>query len=186
MSKRGPILVVLGTGTDDKPHASRFAACDAPLVVRTAELMGFHMIEVASDHDELYTIAEKLPLGKIFASGRAFVPFVRRAAFEKLATLVTAGVTVEQRIASGARPVYPLADMFTTDAINAADTLWAKVEVGTVVLAAQPELYGPGWWEGVVVDVAGDELTIRWIDDLTLDSFHCTRREVALRHPAAD
>ena len=76
--------------------------------------------------------------------------------------------------------------MFTTDAINAADTLWAKVEVGTVVLAAQPELYGPGWWEGVVVDVAGDELTIRWMDDLTLDSFHCTRREVALRHPAAD
>src|SRR5580704_12891147 len=105
MRKKGSILVVLGTGTDDKPHASRFAACDAPLVVRAAELMGFHMIEVASDHDELYTIAEKLPLGKIFASGRAFVPFVRRAAFDKLATLVTAGVTVEQRIASGARPV---------------------------------------------------------------------------------
>jgi hypothetical protein len=186
MSKRGPILVVLGTGTDGKPHASRFTARDAPIAVRAAELMGFHMIEVTPDHDELYAIAEKLPLGKIFASGRAFVPFVRRVAFEKLATLVTGGVTIEQRKASGARPVYPLADMFTTDAINAADALWAKVEVGTVVLAAQPELYGPGWWEGVVVDVAGDQLTIRWMDDLSLESFHRARRDVALRHPAAD
>src|SRR5580693_9095414 len=106
MSEKVPIVVVLGTGSDDKPHASRFAESDAPLVVRAAELMGFHVIQVPPDDGELHAIAEKLPLGKIFATGRAFVPFVSRAAFDKLATLVAGGVTIEQRFASGARPVY--------------------------------------------------------------------------------
>jgi hypothetical protein len=187
VSEREPIVVVLGTGTDGKPHASRFAARDAPMVVRAAELMGFHVIEVAPDHDELHAIAEKLPAGKIFATGRAFVPFVARVAFDKLVTLVAGGVTTEQRFASGARPVYPLADMVTTDAITTADALWAKVEVGTVVLvAADPEEYGLSWWEGVVVGVDGDDLSIRWMDEPALEPFHRARRDVALRHPGAD
>jgi hypothetical protein len=85
--------------------------------------------------DKPHAIAEGLPLGKIFATGRAFVPFVGRSTFDKLATLVEGGVTIEARATSGAPPVYPLRDMFTTEAINTADALWSKVEVGSVVLA---------------------------------------------------
>src|SRR5437870_9346934 len=140
MSEKVPIIVVLGIDVDDKPHASRFEECDAPFVQRAAEMMGFHVIRVPPDNDELHGIAENLPLGKIFATGRAFVPFVGRTAFDKLAGLVEGGVTIEQRANSGAAPVYPLRDMFTTEAINAADALWSKIEVGTVVLAAQPDL----------------------------------------------
>ena len=33
------------------------------------------------------------------------------------------------------------------------------------MLAAQPEVYGPGWWEGIVVGIDGDDLTLRWMDD---------------------
>src|SRR6266568_4275207 len=148
MSEKVPIIVMLGIDVDDKPHASRFEERDAPFVQRAAEMMGFHVIRVAPDNDELHGIAEKLPLGKIFATGRAFVPFVGRAAFDKLSTLVEGGVTITARAEAGVPPVYPLRDMFTTEAVNAADALWAKVEVGTVVLAAQPDVYGPGWWEG--------------------------------------
>jgi hypothetical protein len=186
MSEKVPILVVLGSNIDGRPHASRFEERDAPFVQRAAELMGFHLIRVTADNDELHAIAERLPLGRIFATGRAFVPFVGRSAFDKLATLVEGGVTIETRAAAGVPPVYPLADMFTTDAINIANALWTKVEVGSVVLAAQPELYGPGWWAGVVVGVDGEELTLRWMDDPTVEPFHITRREVALRHPGAD
>jgi hypothetical protein len=175
-----------GIDVDGRAHASRFEERDTPFVQRAAELMGFHLIRVAADNAELRAIAEKLPLGKIFATGRAFVPFVGHSAFEKLAALVEGGVTIEARATSGAAPVYPLADMFTTDAINTADALWSKVEVGTVVLAAQPDLYGPGWWEGVVVGIDGDDLTLRWTDDPALDPFHLSRREIALRHPGAD
>src|SRR5438045_7184328 len=165
MAQKVPILVVLGIDIESKPHASRFAGRDAPLVQRAAELMAFHVVRVPSDNSELHAIAKGLSLGKIFATGRAFVPFVSRSAFDKLAALVEGGVTIEARAAAGAAPVYPLADMFTTEAVNTADALWSKIEVGTIVLATQPNMYGPGWWEGVVVGVDGDDLTLRWMDD---------------------
>lgn len=185
MSERVPLRVVLGLDVEGKPHASRFEDNDATLVQRAAELMGFRVIRVAPENDELHGIAEKLPLGKIFATGRAFVPFVSRAAFDKLATLVESGVTGAAPAAASAATVYPLRDTFTADAINAADALWSKVEVGTVVLAAQPDLYGPGWWEGVVVAADDDHLTLRWLDDPELEPIRLSRRDIALRHPGA-
>ena len=114
------------------------------------------------------------------------MPFVSRAALDKLATLVGGGVTITARAEAGANSVYPLRDMFTTEAITAADALWAKIEIGTMVLAEQPHVYGPGWWQGVVVDVKGDDLTIRWLDDAAEEPIHVARRDVALRHPGAD
>ena len=185
MARKVPILVVLGLDIDGKPHASRFAERDAPFVQRAAELMGFHVIQVPAENSQLHALAEGLPLGKIFATGRAFVPFVARARFDKLATLVHGGVTIEERRAAGVPPVCPLRAIFTTDAINTVDALWSNIEIGTVVLAAQPELYGPGWWEGIVVAINGDDLTLRWLE--TEDKpFTATRRNVALRHPGAD
>src|SRR5579863_3210711 len=75
MTEKVSILVVLGIDVDGRTHASRFEERDASFVQRAAELMGFHMIHVAADNEELHGIAEALPLGKIFATGRAFVPF---------------------------------------------------------------------------------------------------------------
>ena len=186
MADKVPIIVVLGIDVDGRAHGSRFEERDAPFVQRAAELMGFHVVRAPPDSDELHAIAEKLPLGKIFATGRAFVPFVGRSAFDKLAALVEGGVTIEARATSGAEPVYPLRDMFTTEAIDTADALWSKIEVGTMVLATQPDVYGPGWWEGVVVGLKGDDLTVRWTDEPDEDPVKVSRRDVALRHPAAD
>ena len=183
MADKVPIIVVLGIDVDGRAHASRFDERDAPFVQRAAELMGFHAVRVAPDNDELHAIAEKLPLGKIFATGRAFVPFVSRSALDKLATLVEGGVTVEARATAGVAPVLPRADMYTTEAVNAADALWSKIEIGTVVLATQPDIYGPGWWEGVVVGIKGDDLTLRWTDEPAEDPVKVSRRDVALRQP---
>jgi hypothetical protein len=185
MSEKVPITVALGIGLDGKPHASRFADSDAPLVARAAELMGFHVIRIPPDNAELYGVAESLPRGRIFSTGRAFVPFVRRATFDKLATLVEGGVAIGAR-AIGVVSAYPLAEMFATEAVNTADALWSKIEVGTVVLAAQPDLYGPGWWQSVVVAIDGDDLTLRWMDTPAEEPFHASRRDIALRHPSAD
>jgi hypothetical protein len=183
MTEKVPIIVVLGIDVDGRPHASRFEERDASFVQRAAELMGFHVVRVAPDNDELHGIAERLPLGKIFATGRAFVPFVSRSAFDRLATMVEGGVTTRAPQAIGANQA---AEMLQAESDDTADALWAKVEVGTVVLAAQPDLYGPGWWEGVVVGVDGDDLTLRWMDDPELEPFHLSRRDIALRHPGAD
>ncbi len=185
MSEKVPILVVLGIDVDGKPHASRFEERDAPFVERAAELMGFRAIRVPPDHG-LHAIADGLPLGKIFASGRAFVPFVGRLMFDKLAAVPQGGGTTKSRAAAAVAPVQPPAAMFTKEAATVADALWSKIEVGTVVLAAQPDLYGPGWWQSVVVAVEGDDLSLRWMDDPAEKPFRLSRRDVGLRHPSAD
>ena len=184
MSEKVPTTVVLGVGADGKPHASRFEQRDAPFVARPAALMGFHVITVSPENDELHGIAAALPLGKIFATGRAFVPFVSRSRFDKLAPLVESGI-------GSAKPAEPIpapdkpAATTEAEAVSSADALWGKIGVGSVVLAEQPEVYGPGWWEGVIVGVTGDELTIRWMDDATEAPLRVSRRNVALRHPGA-
>jgi len=184
MSEKVPIIVVLGIDVDHKPHASRFEERDAPFVQRAAELMGFHVIRIGPDN-ELHTVAAGLPLGKIFATGRAFVPFVSRATFDKLTSLVEGGAAIEARSAAEPGPVYQMAEMVTADAINTANELWAKIEVGTIVLAAaDPEIYGPSWWEAVVVAIDGDDLTLRWMEDPAEERFEVLRREVGLHHPA--
>jgi hypothetical protein len=185
MAEKVPILVALGLDIDGRPHASRFDERDAPLVQRAAELMSFRVVRVPSDH-ALHAVAAELPLGKIFATGRAFVPFVGRLLFNKLAALDQGGVTKQAGPAPMAGPIDVRPAMFTTDAVAAADELWSKIEIGTMVLAAQPDLYGPGWWQSVVVAVDGDDLTLRWVDDPEEAPFHLARRDVGLCHPETD
>ena len=122
MTDKVPILVVLGIDVDGKPHGSRFEERDAPFVERAAELMGFHAIHVGADNEELRGIAEQLPLGKIFATGRAFVPFVSRSAFDKLATLVEGDITARVPRPLDATPTEP--DVSATDAEQGCSVLW--------------------------------------------------------------
>ena len=185
MTEKLPILVVLGMDADGKPHASRFSEADAALVQRAAELMSFHVVRVSPAKKDAHAVAVELPLGKIFATGRAFVPFVARSAFDKLAALVEAGF--EPRSAAAAPPVDASAGMVSAEAVNNADALWSTIEIGSVVLAQQPEVWGPGWWESVVVTIDGDDLTLRWLDDEEdePEPFHAARRSVGLRHPGA-
>jgi hypothetical protein len=188
MSEKVPITVVLGIDVDGRPHASRFEERDAPFVQRAAELMGFYVIHIPPDSTELYGITEALPLGEIFAAGRAFVPFVGRSAFDKLAALVEGDITVRAPRPIGAMPTASDGSPATDDETappGAYETLWSAVEIGSTVLAPQPSEYD-GWWESVVVAVNGDDLTLRWRDGPPKKPFRVSRRNVALLHPAAD
>jgi hypothetical protein len=188
MNEKVPILVVLGIDIDGRPHASRFEERDAPFAERAAELMGFHAIHVASDNEELHAVAEQLPVGKIFATGRAFVPFVGRPAFDKLATLVEGGITARAPRAIGATPTesgVSSATFVESDETKAVETLWSSLEVGSMVLATQPYAY-LGWFESIVLGIDGDILTLRWRDGAPEKPFRVSRRNVALLNPAAD
>jgi hypothetical protein len=188
MTDKVPILVVLGIDIDGKPHGSRFEERDAPFVERAAELMGFHVVRIAADNAELHAIAEGLPLGKIFATGRAFVPYVARSAFDKLAALVDGDITARAARPLDATPTEPDVSSSAdaeTDPPDAYETMWATVEVGSMVLATQPSAYD-GWWESIVVAVDGDDLTLRWRDAPKEKPFRVSRRNVALLHPAAN
>ncbi|WP_237480603.1 hypothetical protein [Lichenibacterium dinghuense] len=76
-------LAVFGRDEGGKPHASRFEAKDATLAELAAGLMGMQVLRLeTSEHREL---GAKLAAGRVFESGRAFVPFVKGALFDQLA-----------------------------------------------------------------------------------------------------
>ena len=67
-------LVVFGRDEAGKPHASAFDSSEAELAEKAAGLMGMRMLRIETD--EQRDLAAKVPRGRVFASGRAFVPFV--------------------------------------------------------------------------------------------------------------
>ena len=78
-------IAVVGFGRDEggKPHASRFEASEAELAEKAARLMGMHVLR--PETDEGRALAARLPRGRVFASGRGFVPFVKAGLYEALA-----------------------------------------------------------------------------------------------------
>ncbi len=69
-------VVVLGLDDKRKPHASAFTASEAELAVKAAGLMGMQVLRPETDDQR--ALAAKLPRGRIFASGKGFVPFSLR------------------------------------------------------------------------------------------------------------
>ena len=183
-------LVVFGLDNGGKPHASVFAQPDADLAEKAAGLMGMHAFRL-TEPEHLTAVAE-LPAGRVFSSGRAFVPFVRRALYDHLATMggvpaakptvrlagpqtrlskikATSGdeqTTVEGEKANGDRagPAY------------ASEKRGDSLVAGTVVLA--PEL-GASWWEAVVVAASDESVTLKWRDFPAERPFQRKRNQIA-------
>lgn len=172
MTEAGAILVVLGMGSDDKPHASRFTDEDATLAIRAAQLMNFHAVRVTDP--ELQRAVEELPIGKIFATGRGLVPFVKRELYDKLAVLVGSDAEAHQDAAPTDSVIVqqadkPAANDRTEKAVAADDpaTLkdpWAAIVVGSMVLGYSK--IDESWFEAIVVGIGEDKntLTMRWRD----------------------
>ena len=195
---RGPAaLVVLGLDTGKRAHASQFGAADVALATKAAGLMGMFALPVETD--EVREIAAKLPQGKVFASGSAFVPFVSMPVYEKLLALgeatgrlqrpsATALAADNGEAAGGAAEA--ASDDAETGPSFTLPSSWAAIETGSLVLVTED---GDGWWEAVVTAVANPDapieerlLTLQFRD--FPDYQRQVRRlvDVALLHPAAE
>ena len=170
-------VVVFGRDDKGKPHASRFEAADAPLAERAAGLMGMHVLRIASDEE--VTLAATLPSGKIFSSGRGFVPFVKAELFAKLAAApgafapprpadaVAAKAPSKPKggrsAASGGNPGDEAAEAAHGPGTPPAD--WGGLKMGSLALAAE-EGKPAVWYAATVVAERGDDLfELRWLDD---------------------
>src|SRR5437868_4129998 len=70
-----PVLVVLGYGDRQTPQGARFDGTDRDLVAKAADLMGLNLYQATSP--EAVAAAENLPAGRLYATGRGFVPNIR-------------------------------------------------------------------------------------------------------------
>jgi hypothetical protein len=80
-----PAAVVFGRDNGGKPHAAWFEAGEAELAEKAAGLMGMRFTRLDGEGER--ALAAQLPRGRVFASGRAFTPFVGAALFDRLAAL---------------------------------------------------------------------------------------------------
>ncbi|WP_018041741.1 hypothetical protein [Methylobacterium sp. 88A] len=170
-----PAVILFGTDEGGKPHASTFTQAEVELAERAAGLMGLRVLHIISD--EHRDVGAQLPAGRIFAqSGRGFVPFVKKALYERLTTLAGPG-EAPPRLVSAMASSPPSSDAPSPAGDFARPVSWDAVTVGSLVLAST----GPqeGWFESVVVYTKADSLfELRWRD--WPDEAHFVRHRDAL------
>jgi hypothetical protein len=180
-----PALVLLGRDDTNKAHAAWFDHTEVDAAAGAATLMGMMTLPITTD--EHRALAGRLPHGRIFGSGKAFVPFVKGVLYDDLIAHVPVAQQVrplrlvkEGEGAEGATPAQPQSKVPTLTV----PTDWSAIMPGSVVLCL--EAPREGWFESVVIATNGDdEFVLRWRDFPGLPNFERHRSNIGLMHPSA-
>jgi hypothetical protein len=156
-------LFVLGL-EGGKPRGARFAEC-TDIAVRAAMAMGLNCVHPASE--AFAELALKLPKGRVYASGKAFVPNIRRDLYDKLVAMTEmpgdgsqvhkarpASVDGSREERSRVACISPVAPGLPKS--------WDSVGIGHMVLIHESP--ADGWWEAVVLQREDEVLTLRFRD----------------------
>ena len=143
-------LLVLGFDEQQKPCGARFVDAKPDLVAKAAQLMGLKVYKPSSP--EAAEVAKKLPVGQLYATGRAFVPHVRQSLYSEV---IVALAAEPQQAAIG-----PDDDQASTRVARGLPRSWDEIAPGHLVIAQ--ESLANGWWEAIVLDRHDDMLTLRF------------------------
>jgi hypothetical protein len=168
-----PSLIVLGFDEQQKPRGARFIDTKPDLVTKAADLMGFKVYETSPPDVAEY--AKKLPLGRLYANGRGFVPNIRQSLYSDLVVVL------------GQEPQATLSKTGDKDSLPAARGLprsWDEIGAGHLVIAQEALEYG--WWEAIVLDRQGDTFILQYRDYPHLPKFVRHRSGIALMSPRSD
>jgi hypothetical protein len=166
-------LIVLGFDDQQKPRGARFVDAKPDLVTKAAELMGLKVYDATSE--DVADVAKKLPLGRLYANGRGFVPNIRQSLYSDLVVIL------------GQAPEAALGKTGDKDGLPAARGLprsWDELGPGHLVIAQESLEYG--WWEAIVLDRAGDTFILQYRDYPHLPKFVRHRTGIALMSPPGD
>jgi hypothetical protein len=153
-------LVLFGIDSRGKPKAARFGREHASLAIKAATQLELNVL--SSNDPEVAEIAARLPVGRVHATGRTFVPFIRRDLYDKLAAAAANGDFHQPPTpppsgasgnAAGSRPPGSSPNLPRN---------WHEIGVGDLVVAQQ--CLDDGWYEAIAIEVNGDMLRVRWRD----------------------
>jgi hypothetical protein len=162
----GKTYVLLGADEYAKPRAARFTAEDPELLAKAAASMFLRLVEVTEP--DVAEIAAKLPAGRLHASGKGLVPYIKGDLY---LDLIAANLNGEDP---------PASPDPTAQEIPGS---WDEIARGHVVIAK--ETSECGWWDAVVIERTGDLVTVRYRDYPDCPSMIRHRSAIALISPAA-
>jgi hypothetical protein len=174
-------VVLFGVDQHGKPKAARFPENQARLAAKAAKQLDLRVLTVASP--AVAELAATLPVGRVHASGKGFVPYVRGDIYAKLLAAAGAPAPVTQSSTltlrgaqsngGGSNTKKPTQDPLPRD--------WDAIAPGHLVVAQD----GPqdGWYEAIVVEQNGDMFTLRWRDYPRERRFARHRRSLGLLCP---
>ena len=165
-----PELIVLGLDDEGKPRAARFPTGHDNLVTRAAKAMNLTVCK--ADGEALAELAKKLQTGRMYATGRAFVPQVGRSLYDRLV----------ERLKFAGQAVPGETDQTSDQAAPGLPTTWDDITIGHLVIA-QEKGAKAGWWEAIVLARDGDMLTLKWRDWLGYPNITRHAGSVALLKP---
>jgi hypothetical protein len=175
---------VFGLDDKGKPRGARFAEFNERALNFAIDLnlTGIHPASPA-----IAEIGMKLPPGRLYSSGKAFVPNIRRDLVEKLgAALATPGDESQTH-----KPVAPSeghSDETTVRTISPITSglprSWESVAAGHVVLIHESP--ADGWWEATVEIRDAEILTLRFRDYPRQPKFQRHISQVALINPGPE
>jgi hypothetical protein len=166
-------LLMLGFDEQQKPCGARFVDAKPDVVAKAAQVMGLKVYKPNSP--DIAELAKKLPVGQLYATGRAFVPHVRQSLYSDV---IVALAAEPQQGAVG-----PDDDTASTPVARGLPRSWDEIAPGHLVIAQESLDYG--WWEAIVLDRKDDMLTLRFRDYPRLPKFFRHRTAVALMSPAS-
>jgi hypothetical protein len=153
-------VVVFGIDDHGKPKAARFGKDHAGVAMKAADQLRLRVLP--GDHPGIADLFGRLPVGRAHATGRTFVPFVRRDLYDKLVAIAAPNGSDHQppptpdgggRGAAGSRPPGSGPNLPQS---------WDAIGVGDLVIANGG--VDEGWYEAIVVEANGNMLTVRWND----------------------
>jgi hypothetical protein len=137
--------ILLGADEYAKPRAARFSGEDPALLAKAAEAMHLRLVEITEP--DVAEIAALLPAGRLHASGKGLVPYIKGEVYTEL-----------MYAALPPKPPQPNPDPAPQDLPRS----WDDLAPSLVVIAKESlEL---GWWEAIVVERTGDLVTVKYRD----------------------
>jgi len=177
-------VVLFGVDRHGKPTAARFPESHARLAAKAAEQLHLRVLTVANP--AVAELAATLPVGRIHASGKGFVPNVRGDLYAKLLAMAGAAAQVTQ--SSGQTPGRAQSNGGRAKTKKPAQARlpkdWDAIAPGHLVVAQ--ESLEDGWYEAIVLEQNGDMFTLRWHEFPRERRFVRHRRNLGLLFPNLD
>nr|WP_321442577.1 hypothetical protein [uncultured Cohaesibacter sp.] len=186
-----PTLVVIARDASGVARGSWFAASDAKVAKASAKAAG--SVAVAVKGPDRMGLANRVPKGRIFDSGKLFMPRIQGEVFDQLLgfapkahkapqlQLVTSGDEAKAKTPNEAAS----AARGTSDIEGKVPDEWSKLGVGSLVLARDVE--EESFYLAVIIGKAGPiNFTLRWRDYPDEPNFQRQVSDLAMLHPKVD